>query len=205
MKFSGYLADFYKMQFPLKSLDPHLGSWQSFYFYMLTEEISPFSKLISCRWTANYLSKSIVKKYLIFLPTQLYLSPMKPSNGFLLLLEGLRLPSNSEVSLLAVVECVALNYLKVLFVRNWAILVTSLSSSKVSIYLVEKWMNAFVCETVTAIKTQIPCSQKTTGSLGVSFLDHCHLQRALGVVLFGRSCRCAVLAQNIYILSFWNS
>lgn len=45
---------------------------------------------------------------------------------------------------------------------------------------------------------------KTTGSLGISFLDHCHLQRALGIVLFGRTCRCAVLAQSIYILSVWN-
>lgn len=57
----------------------------------------------------------MVNKYLILLPTQLHLSPMKPGSEFLLLLEGLRLLNNSEASLLAVVGCVALNYLKVLF------------------------------------------------------------------------------------------
>lgn len=60
----------------------------------------------------------MVNKYLIFLPTQLHISPMKPGNWFLVLLEGLRLLNNSEATLLVVVRCVALNYLKVLFFRN---------------------------------------------------------------------------------------
>lgn len=66
----------------------------------------------------NYLSKSMVNKYLIVIPTQLHLSPMEPGNEFCLLLKGLRLLNNSEGSLLAVIGCAALDYLKVLFVRN---------------------------------------------------------------------------------------
>lgn len=186
---------------------PCLGSRQRKYFSLLTAEISPFSELISRSWTVNYLSKSMGNKYVILLPTQLHLSPMKPGNEFLLLLKGLRLLNNSEASLLAVVGCVALNYLEVLFVRNWAILVIPLSSGQMSItWMKSRWMPLFV-KLWQQLKNKffVLGMIRTMGSLGISFLDHSRSWRALGTILLGRSCKCAVLAQNICILSVGNN
>lgn len=120
MKLSGYLADFYKMQseFLLMSLGPHLCSRQRKHSIYLLQRFHHSAILLLAVAPVHYLSKSMVNKYLILLPTQLRLSPMEPGNEFLLLLKGLRLLNNSEAPLLAVIGCTALNYLKMLFVRN---------------------------------------------------------------------------------------
>lgn len=74
------------------------------------------------------------------------------------------------------------------------------------VYLDEKWVNAFGCEMLTPVKKKffVLGRTKTTGGLGISFLDHPPLWRDPGIVLFERSCKCAVFALNICILSAGN-
>lgn len=77
----------------------------------------------------------MVNKYITLTP--LHLSPMEAGSELLLFLNGLRLLNNSVASLLAVIGCLAFNYLKELSIPSEALLLApvTLSSCELYVYL----------------------------------------------------------------------